>query len=175
MIIIAFFFLLQHVQCPDFNQESTPICSMMSNFSLVSSNWNFFVTLLQSFAKHGLPLSPSLIRKIGLLRWGFGLGWSGESYLCSVNAIIWCVLYLQLNSAPPDVQLARLFNSNSHITAIITRTFQDVVTLLGPKLGFLSSDISPHCLCELGAMATTGSDWHRHYSVSWQKAIWWDA
>ncbi|KAL7478769.1 hypothetical protein ACHAW6_004525, partial [Cyclotella cf. meneghiniana] len=68
--------------------------------------------------------------------------------------IIQCVLYLRLNSAPPDVPVARLFNSNSHITtSVITSTLWDAVTLLGPELGFLSSDISACCLCASGAMA----------------------
>ncbi|KAL7477107.1 hypothetical protein ACHAW6_002920, partial [Cyclotella cf. meneghiniana] len=48
----------------------------------------------------------------------------------------------------------RLFNSNSHTTAsVITSTLWDAVTLLGPELGFLPSDISAHCLGALGAMA----------------------
>ncbi|KAL7474742.1 hypothetical protein ACHAW6_000702, partial [Cyclotella cf. meneghiniana] len=68
--------------------------------------------------------------------------------------IIRRVFYLQLNSTQPDVQLTRIFNSNSHISAsVITNALRDVVTLLGPELGFLPSDISTCCLHASGAMA----------------------
>ncbi|KAL7475517.1 LOW QUALITY PROTEIN: hypothetical protein ACHAW6_001427, partial [Cyclotella cf. meneghiniana] len=96
--------------------------------------WIFSTTLLHSSSMHGLPLSPSPTKN--------GV---------RVKAIIRRVLYLQLNSTPPDVPLARLFNSNSHITAsVITSTLRDAVTLLGPEL---PSDISACCLRALGAMA----------------------
>ena len=50
--------------------------------------------------------------------------------------------------------MARVFNSNTHITAsVITSTLRDAVTLLGPDLVFLPSDISACCLHASGAIA----------------------
>jgi hypothetical protein len=147
MIIIAFFFLLRHGEYTDSNQESTPFrfsdVQLFIGQQRLDLLHNSIALILQAqFASLTFTDQKNWVRGEVI-----GLGCSGDPYLCPVKAIIRCVLYLRLHSAPPNVPLARLFNSNSPITAsVITSTLQDVVTLLGPELGFLPSDISARCL-----------------------------
>ncbi|KAL7479657.1 hypothetical protein ACHAW6_005382 [Cyclotella cf. meneghiniana] len=54
---------------------------------------------------------------------------------------------------PPDVPFARLFNSNSCITASVITSTLGHGYMLCPALGFLPSDISACCLHATGAMA----------------------
>eukprot|EP00804_Cyclotella_cryptica_P023818 CCRYP_011179-RA/>CCRYP_011179-RA protein AED:0.32 eAED:0.33 QI:0/0/0/1/0/0/2/0/551 len=123
MIIIAFFFLLRPGEYTHSNQESTPF--RLSDVQLFIGQQH--LNLLHDFPALILQARfASLIftdQKNGVRGEVIGLGCSGDTYLCLVKAIIRRVLYLQLNSAPPDVPLARLFNSNSGITAsVITST-----------------------------------------------------
>ncbi|KAL7478004.1 hypothetical protein ACHAW6_003789 [Cyclotella cf. meneghiniana] len=144
MIFIAFFFLLWLGEYTDFNQDSPPFVSQQLDLLHDS----IALILQAQFA------SLTSTQKIGIRGKVIGLGCSRDQYLCPVTAIIQGVLYLQLNSAPPDIPLARLFNSNSHITtSVFTSTLLHAISLLGPGLGFLKFDISSCCLSSLGAMA----------------------
>eukprot|EP00804_Cyclotella_cryptica_P015306 CCRYP_005414-RA/>CCRYP_005414-RA protein AED:0.57 eAED:0.10 QI:0/0/0/1/0/0/2/0/539 len=154
MIIIAFFFLLRPGEYTDSNQESTPFRFSDVQLFIGQQRLNLLHDPPALILQARFASLTFTDQKNGVRGEVIGLGCSGDPYLCPVKAIIRRVLYLRLHSAPPDVPLARLFNSNSHITAsVITSTLRDAVTLLGPELGFLPSDISARCLCASGAMA----------------------
>ncbi len=154
MIIIAFFFLLRPGEYTDSNQESTPFRFCDVQLFIGQRRLDLLHDSIALILEARFASLTFTDQKNGVRGEVIGLGCSGDSYLCPVKAIIRRVIYLRLNSAPPDVPLARLFNQTSRITAsVITSTLREAVTLLGPELGFLPSDISARCLRASGAMA----------------------
>ena len=144
MITIAFFSLLWPEEYTDSNQESTPFRFSDVQLSIGQQQLDLLHNSIALILQARFAPLTFADQKNGVRGEVIGLGCSGDPYLCPVKEIIQSVLYLWLSSAPPDVPLTRLFNSNSHITAgVITSTRWDAVYFWAQNL------VSCHLTCLL--------------------------
>ena len=156
MITLAFFFLLRPGEYTDSSLESTP----------------FILADTQVFIgdRHISPLTSSTVdignatfvsltfttQKNGVHGEVIGLGRSRDNTLCPVQALTCRIIHLRTNHAAPTTPLARAFYQgqwHSITPSMITSTIKLAVTMLGPSLGFLATDVSARCLRAAGANA----------------------
>jgi len=85
-----------------------------------------------------------------------GLGHSGDPYLSPTKILARCIIHLHNNNAVPTTPLCTYFTATGSKTILprdITKSLHDVVTFLGPSLGFLPSNVTNRCLRTAGANA----------------------
>jgi hypothetical protein len=145
MIIIAFFFLLHPGEYTDNNKDP---------FHLNDTQPFIGDTRLPLLTAPALELCLARFasltftsQKNGVRGKVIGLACSGDPYLCPVQAIICCVLYLHLHMAPPTTPLVQVFHTlNKVTTSYLTSCIRESVTALGLDLGFLPSEVLAWCL-----------------------------
>ncbi len=164
MILLAFFFLLrpgEYTAKPE-TPDSKPF---------VFENVQLFIG-----PTHRLDLrtaSPTQLRQATFATLTFvdqkngvkdevvGHARSGDPYLCPVLALVRRVIHLRANNAPMNTPLATAYHLNRPVailSADITQALRLAVTILGPSLGFLPSDVSARCLRAAGATALLCAD-----------------
>ena len=85
-----------------------------------------------------------------------GLGLSGDPVLCPVLTLVRIIISLRHANASPLTPLSSVFLNSSWkpVTPnMISTAIKQAVTLVGPSLGFLESDVSARCLRAAGANA----------------------
>jgi len=86
---------------------------------------------------------------------------SGDPLLCPVLALTRRVIHLRQHHAPTSTPLATAYHHQrptAILPADITQALRVSVALIGPRLGFLPSDISARCLRAAGATALLCAD-----------------
>jgi hypothetical protein len=86
---------------------------------------------------------------------------SGDPHLCPVQALIRRVIHLRQNQATQSTPLATAYQHRrptAILPADITQALRVSAALIGPRLGFLPSDISARCLRAAGATALLCAD-----------------
>ncbi len=115
MIIIAFFFLLRPGEYTDndgnpFRLEDVQLFIGDTHLPLMTAPESElrlarFASLTFTTQKNGVRCEV------------IGLACSGDPYLCPVQAIIRCVLYLRRHLAPPTTPLARVYHTPIKVNA----------------------------------------------------------
>ncbi len=156
MICIAFFFFLRPGEYSISASDSSP-------FQLEDVQLFRGTTRLNLSSAPDAEISTATFasltfknQKNGVRGEVIGQGCSGNLLLCPVKSIARRVLHLRDNNAPPLTPLAHVYADNSVVPikpAIITNTIRLAVTILGPSLGFLPTDVTARCLRAAGANA----------------------
>jgi hypothetical protein len=156
MIAVAFFFLLRPGEYTGSVSDTAPFrfCDVqlfigpqrlpLSTASEADLHAATFATLTFTTQKNGVRGEV-----IGLSR-------SGNIQLCPVLSIVRRIVHLRQHNAPTTAPLASYYSNGRWKTVTpgdITSTLRVAVDILGPALGFLSSDISARSLRASGAMA----------------------
>ncbi len=150
IIIIAFFFLLRPGEYTDNNNDPFHLADMQ--LFIGDTRLPLLTAPASELCLARFASLTFTSQKNGVRGKVIGLTCSGNPSLCPFQAIIRCVLYLRSHTAPPTTPLARVFNTPNKVTAsFLTSCICELVTALGPDLGFLPSKVLAHCLRAAGA------------------------
>jgi hypothetical protein len=86
---------------------------------------------------------------------------SGDPYLCPVLTLVRRIIHLRAHHAPIKTPLATAYQHQRPVAILpadITQALRLAVTIIGPSLGFLPSDVSARCLRAAGATALLCAD-----------------
>ena len=155
MIALAFFFLLCSGEHAATKSESTPfefkdvqLWQGRLRLNLIKVTGNEI--LAASFSSLTFELQKNATRGETIVH-----SCSGDHDLCPVRYIVRHIIYLRQNNVLQITPLAMSCKDNGSTfklkPANITEFLKQSVTFLGPKLGFLASDISARSLRDTGA------------------------
>jgi hypothetical protein len=161
MIILAFFFLLRPGEYTANRSDTSPFRLQDVQFFIGETRLNAMDSSLDLIAQATFATLTFTTQKNGVCGEVIGHACSGDLYLCHVLALIRRVTHLQQNHALADTPLATGFQDLIPVAILpshITETLRAAVQLLGPRLGFLPSDVSARCLRAAGATALLCAD-----------------
>jgi hypothetical protein len=157
MIIVAFFFLLRPGEYTANRSESTPFRISDIQLFVGGQRLNLEDATDASIASATFATLMFTTQKNAVRGEVIGLGRSGNSFLCPVQAIIRRVLHLRKYNAPPNSPLASYFAGGPNFSPIMPKDITEMLRLstaaVGPSVGFLPADISARSLRAAGAMA----------------------
>jgi len=156
MIILAFFFLLRPGEYTANKSDTEPF--RFSNVQLFIGPTRLDLTTapLEQISQATFATLTFTTQKNGVCNEVIGHACSGDLYLCPVRALIRRIIHLRVHNAAPLTPLATAYQDQLPIAILpshITHTLRTAVTIIGPSLGFLPSDVSARCLRAAGATA----------------------
>ena len=156
MIVLAFFFLLRPGEYTASPSDTQPF-DLRSVQLFLGGRRLDLVTSTDAQLRCATFASLTFdMQKNGVRGEVIGLGLSGDPVLCPVLTLVRIVTDLRRANAPPLTPLSTVFLNGSWkpITPnMISTAIKQAVTLVGPSLGFLASDVSARCLRAAGANA----------------------
>ena len=156
MIILAFFFLLRPGEYTASPSDTQPF-DLKSVQLFLGGRW--FNLATSSDAQLCRATFASLtfdMQKNGVCGESIGLGLSGDPVLCPVLTLVRIVISLRRANASPLTPLSSVFIDGTWkpVTPnMVSTAIKKAVTLVGPSLGFLASNVSACCLRAAGANA----------------------
>ena len=157
MIVLAFFFLLRPGEYTASPSDTQPF-DLKSVQLFLGGRWLDFVTSPDAQLRCTTFASLTFdMQKNGVQGKVIDLGLSGDPVLCPVLTLVRIIISLRLANASPLTQLSSVFINGTWkpVTPnmVSTAIKQAAVTLVGPSLGFLASDVFARCLQAAGANA----------------------
>jgi hypothetical protein len=141
MIILTFFFLLWPGEYTD--NKKTPICLNDVQLFIGPCSLNLQTLSMAELAQACFGSLRFTDQKHGVRGKVIGQALTGNSFICSVKALVQRVLYLRSHNAPPTTPLSRVFNTLAQVPpSVLTASLRDSVQYLGPNLGFLPPKVS---------------------------------
>mmetsp|Transcript_14147 Transcript_14147/g.26547 ORF Transcript_14147/g.26547 Transcript_14147/m.26547 type:complete len:282 (+) Transcript_14147:4312-5157(+) len=164
MIILAFFFLLRpgEYTAKSTNPDARPF--LLENVQLFvgpTHRLNLMTATPEQLHQATFATLTFANQKNGVKDEVVGHARSGDLHLCPVLALIRRVIHLRHHQAPRTTPLATGYQHGLPVPILpadITQALRLAVTVLGPSLGFLPSDVSARCLRAAGATALLCAD-----------------
>jgi len=136
--------------------DSIPFCLQDCHVYLGQCKLNLFMYPAGQLAAATFIGLEFTTQKNGVQGEVIGLMHSGSPLWCPDTALTCCILYLWSLTSDPTHPLYT-YKSGPHWYAVssdhLTKHLHGVMTVLGPKFGVYTSDISTHSLCSNNAMA----------------------
>ena len=157
MITIAFFYLLRPGEYTATKSDTQPFDFKSVQLFIGDHRLNLLTASNAELLSATFASLTFEKQKNGVEGEVIGLAKSGDPYLCPVKAIARRIIHLREHNVANSTPLATIYNNTNtkvNITpSMITTTLRHHVTLIGPVLGFLPSDVSVRCLRAAGANA----------------------
>jgi hypothetical protein len=156
MIILAFFFLLRPGEYTANSSDTAPFRLQDVQLFIGPTRLDIPTATSQQLSQATFATLTFTTQKNGVCNEVIGHARSGDLYLCPVLALIRRVIHLRQNQAPLTTPLATAYQVERPVAILpshITQTLRTAVSILGPRLGFLPSDVSARCLRAAGATA----------------------
>ena len=162
MITIAFFFLLRPGEYTATKSDTQPFDFKAVQLFLGEQRLDLRTASTQTIHAATFASLTFDKQKNGVEGEVIGLARSGDPFLCPVKALARRVLHLRQHNVLPSTPLATVYtitHTKINITpSMITSTLRNHVTIIGPALGFIPSDVSVRCLRAAGANALLAAD-----------------
>lgn len=161
MIAIAFFFLLRPGEYTASKSDTQPFDFKSVQLFIGDHRLNLLTASIPTLLSATFASLTFERQKNGVEGEVIGLAKSGDPYLCPVKAIARRIIHLRQHNAQPNTPLATVYTNNrtaSITPTMITTTLRHHVSLIGPTLGFLPSDVTVRCLRAAGANALLSAD-----------------
>ena len=164
MILLAFFFLLRpgEYTAKSTNPDAHPF--LLENVQLFIGPHHRLDLMTATVAQLQQATFATLTfanQKNGVKDEVVGHARSGDPYLCPVLSLIRRIIHLRQHQAPRNTPLATAYQHGLPVAILpadITQALRLAVTIIGPRLGFLPSDVSARCLRAAGATALLCAD-----------------
>jgi hypothetical protein len=164
MIILAFFFLLRpgEYTAKSTSEDAHPF--LLENVQLFvgpTHRLDLFTATPAQLQQATFATLTFANQKNGVKDEVVGHARSGDPYLCPVLALIRRVVHLRQHQATRNTPLATAYQLQRQVAILpadITQALRTAVTIIGPSLGFLPSDVSARCLRAAGATALLCAD-----------------
>ncbi len=164
MILLAFFFLLrpgEYTANPAKTEAAPFLFENVQLFIGPTHRLDLRTASPTQLQQATFATLTFITQKNGVKNEVVGHARSGDPYLCPVLSLIRRVIHLRAHNAPMNTPLATAYHLNRPVAILpsdITQALRLAVTILGPSLGFLPSDVSARCLRAAGATALLCAD-----------------
>jgi nitroreductase len=156
MCCLAFFFLLRPGEYTIYPSDSTPFRLCDIQLRIGNRRLDSLLATEAELRSANFASLTFTTQKNGVRGEVIGLSRSGSPHFCPVLSLVNRLLHARAHNANLEEPIAQYYQNaqwHSVTPGDITTALRTAVTILGPTLGFLASDVSAKSLRASGAMA----------------------